>query len=257
MIRFNTTLDAFEFYDSNSWTTAGSDFTVIASQVFNGDNSTVAFTLSSSQTTASCIVSINGVVQLPTTAYAVSTTTLTFTEAPLSGDVIEVRKITTTQTITFIANADLSASIEALAGSAVVEIVGDLNPKADGTQDLGSAAKHWLDAHLGSAVFYDADDSATVTLSAPNVVASSVAFKLPGADGTAGQAMVTDASGNLSFAAAGATISSDTATNTNFLLYFASTTTGALTAVKQDSGLIYNPSTGSLSAAVFIGALNW
>ena len=70
MIRFNTTLDAFEFYDSNSWTTAGSDFTVIATQVFNGDNSTVAFTLSSSQTTASCIVSINGVVQLPTTAYA-------------------------------------------------------------------------------------------------------------------------------------------------------------------------------------------
>ena len=255
MIRFNTTVDAFEFYDSNSWTTAGSDFTVIASQVFNGDNSTVAFTLNSSQTTASCIVSINGVVQLPTTAYAVSTTTLTFTEAPLSGDVIEVRKITTTQTITFIANADLSASIEAVSGSAVVEVVGDLNPKADGTQDLGSAAKHWLDAHLGSAVFYDADDSATVTLSAPNVVASSVAFKLPGADGTAGQAMVTDASGNLSFAAAGATISSDTATNTNFLLYFASTTTGALTAVKQDSGLIYNPSTGSLSASVFIGAL--
>ena len=67
--------------------------------------------------------------------------------------------------------------------------------------------------------------------------------------------MVTDASGNLSFAAAGATISSDTATNTNFLLYFAATTSGALTAVKQDSGLIYNPSTGSLSAAVFIGAL--
>jgi len=59
----------------------------------------------------------------------------------------------------------------------------------------------------------------------------------------------------LSFAAAGATISSDTSTNTNFLLYFASTTTGALTAVKQDSGLIYNPSTGSLTASVFIGAL--
>ena len=37
MIRFNTTLDSFEFYDSNSWTTAGADFTVIASQTFNGD----------------------------------------------------------------------------------------------------------------------------------------------------------------------------------------------------------------------------
>jgi hypothetical protein len=35
------------------------------------------------------------------------------------------------------------------------------------------------------------------------------------------------------------------------LLYFASTTTGALTAVKQDSGLIYNPSTGTLSSSAF------
>ncbi len=67
--------------------------------------------------------------------------------------------------------------------------------------------------------------------------------------------MVTDASGNLSFAAAGATISADTSTNTDFLLYFASTTSGALTAVKQDSGLIYNPSTGLLTSAAFAGAL--
>ena len=254
MIRFNTTLDAFEFYDANSWTTAGSDFTVIASQVFNGNGSATAFTLSEAQTTASCIVSINGVVQLPTTAYAVSNVTLTFTEAPLTGDVIEVRKLTTTQTITFIANAALSASIEALSG-AVIEVVGDLNPKVTGTQDLGSATKVWTQANIDSAIFYDGDRSNTVTLSAPTTVSSNVAFKLPAADGSAGQAIVTDASGNLSFAAAGATISSDTATNTNFLLYFAATTSGALTAVKQDSGLLYNPSTGSLSAAVFIGAL--
>ena len=77
----------------------------------HGDNSTVAFTLSDAQTTASCIVSINGVVQLPTTAYAVSGTTLTFTEAPLAGDVIEVRKITTTTTITLISNAAQTAIV--------------------------------------------------------------------------------------------------------------------------------------------------
>ena len=35
MIRFNTSIDAFEFfYDSSAWTTAGSDFTVIATQAF-------------------------------------------------------------------------------------------------------------------------------------------------------------------------------------------------------------------------------
>ena len=246
MIRFNTTLDAFEFYDANSWTTAGSDFTVIATQVFNGNGSATGFTLSTSQTTASCIVSINGVVQLPTTAYAVSGTTLTFTEAPLTGDVIEVRKLTTTQTITFIANAALSASIEALSG-AVIEIVGDLNPKVTGTQDLGSATKVWTQANIDSAIFYDANRSNTVTLTAPANVGANLTFKLPATDGSAGQAMVTDASGNLSFAAAGATVSQDNSSNSNFNLYFATTTSGALTAVKyQGTDLLFNPSSGTL-----------
>jgi len=246
MIRFNTTLDSFEFYDSNSWTTAGADFTVIATENFAGDNSTVAFTLGSSQTTASCIVSINGVVQLPTTAYAVSTTTLTFTEAPLAGDVIEVREITTTSTITFISNAALTASIEAIDGAATVEIVGDLNPKVTGTQDLGSATKVWTNANIDSAIFYDGDRSNTVTLSAPTTVSSNVAFVLPAADGTAGQAIVTDASGNLSFAAAGATVSQDNSTNTAFNIYFAATTSGALTAVKYDGAdMTFNPSTST------------
>ena len=107
----------------------------------------------------------------------------------------------------------------------------------------------------GELRFGDSDTSNYVGFKSPGTVGSNVIWTLPSADGSSGQALVTDASGNLSFAAAGATISADTSTNTNFLLYFASTTTGALTAVKQDSGLIYNPSTGSLSSAVFIGAL--
>jgi hypothetical protein len=78
---------------------------------------------------------------------------------------------------------------------------------------------------------------------------------LPSADAAvSGYALVSDASGTLSWAAAGATITSDTSTNTDFLLYFASTTTGALTAVKQDSGLTYNPSTGLLTSAAFSGS---
>jgi hypothetical protein len=255
MIRFNTSIDAFEFYDSAAWTTAGSDFTVIATQTFNGDNSTVAFTLSETQTTASCIVSINGVVQLPTTAYAVSGTTLTFTEAPASGDVVEVRKITTTTTITSLANSAGTAVVEAVDGAAQVKITGDLLPVTDGNLDLGSAALHWQEAHLGSAIFYDNDDSNTVTLSAPATVGSNVAFTLPGADGSAGQALITDGSGAMSFGAAGATVTSDTSTNAERLIYVGAITSGALTAVTQDSGLTYNPSSGSLTSATFIGAL--
>ena len=84
-------------------------------------------------------------------------------------------------------------------------------------------------------------------------MSTDLVWTLPATDGTAGQALVTDASGTLSFAAAGATISSDTSTDTDFLLYFASTTSGALTAVKQDSGLVYNPNSGTLTSAEFVG----
>jgi len=103
--------------------------------------------------------------------------------------------------------------------------------------------------------FQDASGGEYVALEAPATVGSNVTFTLPSSDGSSGQAIVTDGSGALSFAAAGATISSDTSTDTDFLVYFASTTSGALTAVKQDSGLIYNPSTGLLTSAGFAGAL--
>ena len=99
----------------------------------------------------------------------------------------------------------------------------------------------------------DSDSSNYVGFKSPGTVGTNLIFTLPSSDGSAGQALVTDASGTLSFAAAGATITSDTSTNTDFLLYFASTTSGALTAVKQDSGLIYNPSTGTLTSAEFVG----
>jgi filamentous hemagglutinin len=128
MVRFNTTSNALEVYDNSAWTSVGVPvFTVIADQQFNGDGSTVAFTLSTSQTTNSCIVSINGVVQIPTLAYSVSTTTLTFTEAPLSGDVIDVRQITTTTSVTSIANSSGNAVIAVSPTSAQTNVTGDLS----------------------------------------------------------------------------------------------------------------------------------
>jgi len=104
--------------------------------------------------------------------------------------------------------------------------------------------------------FADSDSSNWVAFQGPATIASNITWTLPNADGSSGQALVTDGSGTLSWAAAGATISNDEATNTNFLLYFASSTTGALTAVNQDSGLTYNPSTGTMTAATFSGALS-
>jgi len=57
----------------------------------------------------------------------------------------------------------------------------------------------------GYSRFYEDADNGTnyVQLQAPDSVASNVTFKLPSADGTSGQAVVTDGSGNLSFGSAG------------------------------------------------------
>ena len=100
----------------------------------------------------------------------------------------------------------------------------------------------------GDLRFADSDSSNYVAFKAASTVASNVTWTLPNADSAvSGYALVSDGAGILSFAPAGATITSDTSSNTDFLLYFADTTTGALVAAKQDSGLTYNPSTGLLT----------
>ena len=131
MLRFNTTTNAIEVYDNSAWASVGTPvFTVIADEQFAGDGSTLAFTLNSTQTTNSCIVSINGVVQIPTLAYAVAgtdpTCVLTFTEAPAAGDVIDVRQITTTTTVTSIANSSGNAVIATSPTAANVDVTGNL-----------------------------------------------------------------------------------------------------------------------------------
>jgi hypothetical protein len=128
MVRFNTTNNNLELYDNSQWTAVGvPEFTVIADQQFNGNGVQVAFTLSSEQTTNSCIVSINGVVQIPTIAYSVSSTTLTFTEAPAVGDIIDVRQITTTTSVTSIANSSGNAVVAASETAAQINVTGDLS----------------------------------------------------------------------------------------------------------------------------------
>lgn len=90
-LRFNTDTAGLEIYDGNAWdnTTA-----TITSQVINGNGIANTFTLSSTVgSVADLIVSVNGTLQQPTTAYSVNGTLITFTETPVAGDVIEVRHI--------------------------------------------------------------------------------------------------------------------------------------------------------------------
>jgi len=127
MVRFNTSVNSLEVYDNAAWVSVGQpDFTLITDQQFNGTGSQTVFTLSANATTAGTIVSINGVQQIPTTAYAVSGTTLTFTEAPEVGDLIDVRSLTTSTTVYGISNGLGTASLSVLDGSANITGVGNM-----------------------------------------------------------------------------------------------------------------------------------
>ena len=102
MLRYNSSLSTVEFYTGSSWQSTQGSFTVISSDQFTANGSANVFTLGDSTTTEGAIVSINGVVQSPTLAYAISGNVLTFTENPTDGDLIDVRRITTTSTVTSI-----------------------------------------------------------------------------------------------------------------------------------------------------------
>jgi hypothetical protein len=88
-----------------------------------------------------------------------------------------------------------------------------------------------------------------VGFKAPGTIATNVTWTLPAADAsTAGFALVSDAAGTLSWAAAGAVITSDTTTTT---LYPAMSTsnTGNFTAAKVNSGFTFNGATGVLTTS--------
>jgi len=87
-VRFNTTVGRIEVYDGTAWDDIVANVT---NQVLNGDGSTVSFTLDRASTTAGTLVVINGLVQQPTVAYSVTGNTLTFTQAPVISDVIDIR----------------------------------------------------------------------------------------------------------------------------------------------------------------------
>jgi len=106
MIRFSTTATNLEYYDGSAWKTPGSGTQIITDQNINGDGTSNVFILSNASTTNTSLVSINGILQVPVLAYSISGNVLTFTEAPAVGDLIDVRVLSTTTTISTLASAN-------------------------------------------------------------------------------------------------------------------------------------------------------
>jgi hypothetical protein len=158
MFRYNSTTSKFEYYNGSAWAGATTEFTIVRSETATGDGSTVAFTgLNAALTTAGCMVMINGVVQLPTTAYAISGTTITFTAAPANGDKIEIREFITTTSVNALEDADGDTKIQVEESSDediirfdtggterfTVTAAGHVVPTLDATYDLGTSSLGW------------------------------------------------------------------------------------------------------------------
>lgn len=88
-LRFNNEYDRLEYYDGTEWDVVGGGIT--SQTITTADGVITVFALDRESTTAASLVMLNGVVQLPVTAYSVSGNVLTFTEAPASSDIIDVR----------------------------------------------------------------------------------------------------------------------------------------------------------------------
>jgi hypothetical protein len=156
MFRFSTTEDALEIYTAtDGWQIVGqTNFTVVSADEFTGDGSTVVFTLSQPSTTAATLVSLNGVVQQPIVAYAVSGNVLTFTTPPTVSETIDARVFVTTTVVTEITNDTANAVVAVSDTAPEVLITGDLLPTANVTYDIGSPTAYWNNAYFsGNTIF--------------------------------------------------------------------------------------------------------
>lgn len=87
-IRFNTDYQRVEVYDGAEWDSVVSGVTA---QIITPDGSSLQYALDRDSTSAATMVAVNGVVQLPVTAYTVTANVITFAEAPLVTDIIDIR----------------------------------------------------------------------------------------------------------------------------------------------------------------------
>jgi hypothetical protein len=160
-LRFNTEFETIEVWDGTEWVqTSGG---VITSDVLNGDGSTAQFALSANTTTTGVLVSINGTIQKPSTAYTVSNNSITFTEIPALGDSIEVRKLSGGTISVNYGNADVAAFLNTYSGLysnvqaltyLTSGVAGNIIPSANVTYSLGSPTRQWKDLFVSNTTIY-------------------------------------------------------------------------------------------------------
>ena len=131
---------------------------------------------------------------------------------------------------------------------------GDITLEPSGTGSVLVEADLFLHDQ-GDLQFGDADSSNYVAFQAPAAVSSNVTWTLPDADAAvSGYALVSNAGGVLSWAAAGAALTDNNSDSGTNYLTFTTSTSGFLTAARVATttrALTYQPSTGTLSTTLF------
>ena len=185
MLRFNDTNDDVEVFNGTQWESVGATQNITLNE-FSGDGSTTDFSLSVTSTTNASIVAINGAVQEPTQAYTISGTTLTFTEAPVTGDSIDVRNF-------------FSGTSSTLDTSIIKDADNDTKIQVEESSDE-------------DIIRFDTGGTERASISSTGVKfgTGGTAYEFPTADGSANTFLQTDGSGNLSFAAVSTDLLSDT-----------------------------------------------
>ena len=114
-VRYNTDLGTIEFYNGVDWDNNQSG--IITSQTISPTGLTNIYTLYDDATTDGVLVSINGTLQQPTYAYTVAGNIITFTETPITTDIIEVRAISLAiHSVTAISDGNTRIETDAVTG---------------------------------------------------------------------------------------------------------------------------------------------
>ena len=106
-VRYNSDNNQIEYFNGTVWVPVTN---TVTDQQITGDGINDTYTLDQSATNVGVLVSINGTLQAPGTAYIVSDNQITFAEVPLSTDIIDVRYLGGTISINSTLSDDLVVS---------------------------------------------------------------------------------------------------------------------------------------------------
>jgi hypothetical protein len=144
-IRYNNALNQTEIYTGSDWESIGGAIANITNQTITPDGSTATYTLDQAATATGILVTINGISQTPNVDYTVASTQITFTDVPLTTDIIQIRFIATVSTVTALTNSAGTAEVNTTAsGNIDFDINSTTVAQVTSTSILNISAGHSL-----------------------------------------------------------------------------------------------------------------